>query len=56
VGMIVVVAPDRADRALGALVGAGVDAFTVGLVEPGPRGVEFVGAPFWPTESAGVAS
>ena len=47
VGMIVVVAPEQAAPALAALRGAGVGAETIGRVEAGARGVEFVGAPFW---------
>jgi phosphoribosylformylglycinamidine cyclo-ligase len=53
-GMIVMVAPDRSEAALVALLGAGVDAVVVGRVEPGERGVEFVGAPFWPSEADGA--
>jgi hypothetical protein len=48
------VAPDRSEAALVALLGAGVDAVVVGRVEPGERGVEFVGAPFWPSEADGA--
>ncbi len=47
-GMIMVVGPDSSDAALAALAGAGVDAAAVGRVEAGERGVELVGAPFWP--------
>jgi phosphoribosylformylglycinamidine cyclo-ligase len=50
-GMVVMVAPDGADRALDALRDTGVDAVVVGRVAqgaPGERGVELVGAPFWP--------
>ena len=42
-GMILVVAPESADDALGALAGAGVPAVTVGRVVAGGRGVDLVG-------------
>jgi phosphoribosylformylglycinamidine cyclo-ligase len=48
-GMLVTVAPDSEGRVLDALRGTGVDAVVVGRVEPGERGVDLVGAPFWPT-------
>jgi phosphoribosylformylglycinamidine cyclo-ligase len=44
-GMLLMVAPETADRALDALRDAGVDAVVVGEVEEGERGVELVGAP-----------
>jgi phosphoribosylformylglycinamidine cyclo-ligase len=44
-GMLLMVAPETADRALDALRDAGVDAVVVGEVEAGERGVELVGAP-----------
>lgn len=47
IGMVVMVDPARADDALGALGGSGVDAMVVGRVEPGERGVELVGPEFW---------
>ncbi len=47
-GMVVMAAPQAADRALDALRDTGVDAVVVGEVTPGRRGVELVGAPFWP--------
>ncbi len=46
-GMILVVAPDSADDALGALSGAGVPAVTVGRVVAGERGVDLVGPALW---------
>jgi len=54
VGMIVVVDPDQAARALDALHGAGLGASVIGHVAPGARGVEFTGSPFWPTDAAGA--
>ncbi len=46
-GMVVVVAAERVDDALGALHGAGVDAMLVGRVEEGDRGVELTGTLRW---------
>jgi phosphoribosylformylglycinamidine cyclo-ligase len=46
-GMVVLVAPETAGAALGALGAAGLDPVVVGQVEPGERGVELVGSPAW---------
>jgi len=46
-GMVVVVAPDAVDAALGALAGGGLDPLVVGEVATGERGVELVGTPDW---------
>jgi phosphoribosylformylglycinamidine cyclo-ligase len=54
-GMVVVVGADRADDAIAALGGAGVDAVVAGRVEAGEPGVELVGGPFWPDDSTGPA-
>jgi phosphoribosylformylglycinamidine cyclo-ligase len=48
-GMVVVVAPDDVDAALGALRAAGQDASVVGRVESGERGVDLVGPDLWAT-------
>ncbi|MGA8726188.1 MAG: phosphoribosylformylglycinamidine cyclo-ligase [Acidimicrobiales bacterium] len=46
-GMIVVVAPERAEDALEVFRGLGVDAMAVGRVEEGDRGVDLVGELRW---------
>jgi phosphoribosylformylglycinamidine cyclo-ligase len=46
-GMVLVIASDRVEDALGALAVAGVDAAVVGGVEEGDRGVELVGPLRW---------
>ncbi len=51
-GMILLVGEEGAAGALEALRDSGVDARAVGRVEPGLRGVEFAGGPFWPAEEA----
>jgi phosphoribosylformylglycinamidine cyclo-ligase len=53
-GMVLTVAPDRVDQALGALAGSGVDAAVVGRVEAGRRGVVFEGPAWWTGPDAGV--
>ena len=45
--MVLVVAEDSTDEALGALRGAGVDPVVVGRVEAGERGVDLVGPSLW---------
>jgi phosphoribosylformylglycinamidine cyclo-ligase len=52
-GMVLLVAEDRAGHALSALADAGVEAAVVGHVEAGERGVSFVGAPFWSEDVPG---
>ena len=47
VGMVMAVAPDRVDDALGAITGTGVDAAVVGRVRSGEPGVELVGPDLW---------
>jgi phosphoribosylformylglycinamidine cyclo-ligase len=54
-GMVALVAEDRVTEALSALGDAGVEGAVVGHVEPGERGVAFVGAPFWPGDDPGGA-
>jgi phosphoribosylformylglycinamidine cyclo-ligase len=48
-GMVLVVAPGSVAPALAALEGAGRAAGVVGLVEPGPRGVDLTGPDLWDT-------
>jgi phosphoribosylformylglycinamidine cyclo-ligase len=47
VGMVMAMAPDRVDDALGAITGTGVDAAVVGQVRAGGHGVELVGPDLW---------
>ena len=56
VGMVMVVAADRADDALGAVTATGVDASVVGRVHEGRRGVELVGPDLWPGPVDGTGS
>jgi phosphoribosylformylglycinamidine cyclo-ligase len=51
-GMVLAVEGDTVDAALDALAGARCPAVVVGHVETGPRGVELVGPPLWPTSPA----
>jgi phosphoribosylformylglycinamidine cyclo-ligase len=46
-GMVLVVAPGSVAPALAALEGAGRPATVVGLVEPGPRGLDLTGPELW---------
>jgi phosphoribosylformylglycinamidine cyclo-ligase len=46
-GMVMTVAPETVDDALGALTTAGVEAAVVGRIDEGHRGVEFTGPAFW---------
>jgi phosphoribosylformylglycinamidine cyclo-ligase len=55
-GMIMSVGADRADDAVEALRGAGVEAVVVGRVEAGRHGVEFAGPPFWSDSEPGPDS
>ncbi len=46
-GMVLVVAPDTVDAALGALQASGLAATVVGRVEAGERGIDLVGPGLW---------
>jgi phosphoribosylformylglycinamidine cyclo-ligase len=57
IGMALVVAPDEADEVATALAAAGETSFTIGRIEPGPRGCTVFGsAEAWSAREAWSAS